>query len=103
MNAYQAFMTIIDADVIEDRREYDVQMLMSAYAMTFDEATDLYALIQAFFEPHANAVIEEMDAGIVREYLVEAEHSDWDGWDERHKATLMLLIHDIRLYVSVSK
>ena len=35
--------------VLEDRREYDAEMLMDAYVLTKAESEELYSLVQAEF------------------------------------------------------
>lgn len=50
MKVKTIFEEIIKNDLLEDRREYDVELLMTSYRLTELEATELEALIQAEFK-----------------------------------------------------
>jgi hypothetical protein len=47
MNIREIFNEIIANDLLEDRREYSREDLMSAYGMNEDQAEHLYWLIQS--------------------------------------------------------
>jgi hypothetical protein len=42
----EAMRQIIAADVLEDRLEYDVEMLAECYDLTLDQAQELYAALR---------------------------------------------------------
>ena len=42
----EIFKFIIDEDLLDDRREYDVDDLKTSYDLSFCEASELFAMIQ---------------------------------------------------------
>ncbi len=90
-----------DDAILEDRREYDAEMLATMYGLTAQEADDLYWLIQDLFDPNTPIPLDRCSPDLLREALVEAAHSDLDGWDNPHdKVVIYRFLTDMRRYVS---
>ncbi len=98
---YKAIRSILDEDVLEDRSEYDTDQLMTMYDLTLDETTDLSNWIKGYMDLPVN--FSKANPTVIQEYFEEADHNDWDGWDERHKATLYLLVQDLQRWVRSCK
>lgn len=97
MNLRELMSDIVDKELLEDRREYTETDLKLAYALTDEEARDLYSLIQAEFEPDL-PYLDAITPEVVKEYLEESIHGDWEGFREEHKLALDLMIADLRRY-----
>lgn len=84
------FQSLIDCNLIEDRREYTIGDLEKAYRLEFDDARELYWMIFQYFQPIKPSPINEEK--IRREYAMIAR--DLDGLREAH---LMRIIRNKRL------
>lgn len=90
---------IVDYNVLEDRREYDVDMLKTMYSLTDDEAQDLYYLIQRNFDQGLTVDVSKEPADRIKEYFVEAEHNDYEGWNGHDKVVMLKVVDDLRRWL----
>jgi hypothetical protein len=90
---------MIENEALEDRREYEVIDLISAYHLTEEEGRDLKFLISREFDTSHIGSIDTIDAEVIKEYLQESIHEDWEGpYTEHDRITLIGLIDDIIRY-----
>jgi len=75
---------IVDLGYLEDRREYDQEELQRSYQLTPIEADDLHWMIQRNFQEFNAVKLEDIPAEEFKEHFMEAQHNNWDGWDEEH-------------------
>jgi hypothetical protein len=98
------FDEIKNSHEFEDRREYQPEDLQRMYGLSLLEAGDLYYLIQREFDPtiQQNPSLDNIPAEVFKEYFLEAQHSNWDGWDDEHdRLTLDRVLDDLILYSQV--
>jgi hypothetical protein len=104
---WQTYEGIIDADVLEDRREYVTEDLQKAYDLNTLEAIYLERLIQSNFDPEAESLYRshwtDEDAQNLAECVTESIHQGLDGWDDRDKAVITLYLHDLGLALKAMK
>lgn len=99
---YEVMTSIIDDDVLEDRREYTPDMLMNMYSLTPEEAAQLHSWIDEQFKPPH--VTNDLNyARLYFQMIDEAEHQNFDGWDDTAKGVIYLFLTDIRRAVRVSQ
>jgi hypothetical protein len=98
--------SMIDDGTIEDRREYDQQMLKTMYDLTDEESIDLEWLIMNEFDPQmplAIRTLETLHGKQMREFLIEALHGNLDGWDSEHdRVTILRFIQDMVRFVKAT-
>jgi hypothetical protein len=89
---------ILDENLIDDRREYSLDDLASAYPhLNEEEIACLYNLIHDFAESEG-LTVRMVKPEIIKEYLQEMIHNSFDGWNEASQPVLMSLIFDIMRY-----
>lgn len=93
-------------DVLEDRREYDYQMLKDCYPDLSDlEVAKLYVAIQDHFDPYTPQpmevsleTIEKAKPADVQKaldfFFVEGAHNNFDGYGAYQKLTIYTLLAD---------
>lgn len=86
-----------DTGVLEDRREYTREDLQKMYVLSDADSNDLYSFVQEQFESGLPD-LDKIPAEVVKEYLEESIHGDWEGFQEKHKDALDLMITDLRRY-----
>jgi hypothetical protein len=93
----EVFDSMIDDGTIEDRREYDRDMLIKMYDLNKDEANVLYQIIEEMFQPEMMAMdLTNMNAEYIKEYLLESIHGGWEGFDSGAQIAFMLMIGDLK-------
>lgn len=106
---FQLFDEIRDKGQLEDRLEYDAEMLRNSYDLTEQEADDLHYLIQRQADPDMlelpdSKLAEKVDANALLEGINEAVHGGLDGWDNPHDcAVIIRFIDDMIRYAKHSK
>ncbi len=90
--AYEAWRRIMDEDVLEDRREYEIDQLETMYGLDNEDAGQLHILIQDSFEPRGWATEPAQD---LKDMLGEAEHEGFDGWSDSDRFVIMAFLADI--------
>ena len=88
-----------DDDVLEDRREYDKEMIRTGYDLNKYDGEMLYNLIQGNFRPNW----DKYTAKEVYDMIGEAEHEGFDGWSESDRVVIMAFLADIGLALQMSK
>lgn len=81
---------------LEDRREYDVEQLARMYAFTEIEATDLEQRIQRDFLRAPQ--LSDISAEVFKEYVLESQHSNWEGFTDAQRIAIEAMLEDLRLY-----
>lgn len=94
----KVFGSIKKNDLLEDRREYSIECFMTAYGFNYDDARDLYNMVQGEF-----VSMKEIPADVIKEYFEESIHGGWDGFDETQQAAISILLADIQIYFEASK
>ena len=93
-----AFDSIVNEDLIEDRHEYMPEDLHLSYPeLTHPEVMSLDHLIQQRFdpkEPNHNDVTK-VPAEVMSEYLAEFLHGSTDGWSNQERLVILELFRDI--------
>lgn len=103
---------IVQEDLLEDRREYDVQLLQTSYELGIGEAMELHELIQSNFVVKNETVEEDAlfdalktivahDGMQVKralvEYIAESEQGSWDGYTASDVASITAFMTDFAL------
>lgn len=92
--AQRIFRQICRSDaILEDRREYDAEMLATMYGLDTANAAELYALVRAEF-----GNVDSVAPEVVSEYFREATHGGWDGWTKAERHVINRLMADIVTY-----
>ncbi len=88
-----------EADVIEDRREYDEEEFARSYPdLTAEQVSYLHELVQSRFENVASLYRSSWSATngrIVAETITEAIHQGLDGWSDGEQVVIRLFLHDL--------
>ena len=97
---YRIWQELDDAELLEDRREYDEDMLRKAYPiLTKPMAYYLWHLIQRQFEPNVATLYRThwryMDAKYLAENITEALHQSLNGWSDGEMVIIELFLHDL--------
>lgn len=100
---YTTMMSIVDQDVLEDRREYTAEDLMNMYVLMPEEAAQLHSWIDEQFRTPPKMATDLARAYIFMQMVDEAEHQNFDGWDDMAKGVIYLFLTDIRRAVRVSQ
>lgn len=107
-NVYDIWTQMIDDGTIEDRKEYDKEMLLTMYFNGLPASPNeliqvnyLYRLIQTGFDPDAGSILSQ-DPKQIGETLQEACHQSLDGWEPGEKVIIELFLQDIAKAVKLS-
>ncbi len=97
---YRIWQELNEAELLEDRREYDEEMLRKSYPeLTKPMAYYLWHLIQRQFEPNVatlyRTIWSDRDAQILAGNITESLHQSLDGWDDGEKVIIELFLHDL--------
>lgn len=109
INKVQAiFDEIVEAGLLEDRREYGDEDLQEMYSLTGQEAHDLLYLIQREFKtefsPRDGVNFDSLEAETVKEFIQEAVHGNLDGWENEHdRLVIQRFLDDMVVYCVASK
>jgi protein tyrosine/serine phosphatase len=100
----KALQNIYDLDELENYRSNSPEELQEMYEdLSKEESVYLYRLIQEHFEIGVGDVsLDNLPPEIIKEYLMESEHNNWDGHGEG-RPVLISLVHDIKRYYTHSK
>ena len=95
MTAEQAFLDIVKNGVLEDRREYDREMLQEGYGLCESEAEALYQHIQVRFQASIDDVVA-MPAQDLKDILGSALIDTYlEGWTETQVVTIESFLLDL--------
>ncbi len=97
---YSTWQELSDNDVLEDRREYDLELLAESEPhLNPEQVTYLYDLIQIPFEQYVATLYRttwsDKDAQVLAENITESIHQSLDGWDDGEKVIIELFLHDL--------
>ncbi len=97
---YRIYEELFNADLLEDRREYDEELLRKSYPiLTKPMAYYLWHLIQRQFEPNVatlyRTIWSDKDAQILAGNITESLHQSLDDWDDGEKVIIELFLHDL--------
>ncbi len=89
-----------DNDLLDDRREYDVEEFERSYPeLSREQATYLNEMVQSYFEPNVGSLYRSQwsdgNARVLAETITEAIHQDFDGWSGGEKVIIRLFLHDL--------
>jgi len=89
-----------DADVLDDRREYDEEEFQLSYPdLSSEQVSYLNDMVQSYFEPDVASLYRSRwsdgNARILAETITEAIHQDFDGWSDGEKVIIRLFLHDL--------
>ncbi len=97
---YSTWQELRDDDMLEDRREYDLELLAESEPhLNPEQVSYLYDLIQMPFEPNVatlyRTIWSDKDAQILAGNITESLHQSLDGWDDGEKVIIELFLHDL--------
>jgi hypothetical protein len=104
---------MVKRNLLEDRREYTVDDLRSAYDLTTVDATALHRRIAEVVagSPLRDARVRTMDlrwmrdmddatlGARLREYFEESQHGSWEGFERQDLTGIRKLVTDAQLFV----
>lgn len=102
------YETIIDYDLLEDRREYSKEDLQVANPEMDSEQIDyLYRMIQSNFPTDPSETLyrsnwKAEDALKLAENISEAIHQEFDGWTEGEKVIIHLFLKDLEVAQAIA-
>jgi hypothetical protein len=102
---------IVENDLLEDRREYDVAELQSSYQIGIGEALELHHIIQANFTAETPTLPNEMFESIktivsypgmqvkraLCEYIEESDFQGWEGYTAADIGSIDAFLKDLAL------
>lgn len=97
---HEIYQGILENDLLEDRREYSIDDLMSSYSypngpiMQRREAQYLYQMIQNNFDPEVTP-IEKVTPEAIKQYFEDTLFNNFDGWEPHEIPVVMAVIADI--------
>jgi hypothetical protein len=102
---HDLFLDIVDAGLLEDRREFVQVELKAVYDLTDEEADDLYWMIQNEFDKDGinDRMIATTEPELIKEAIVEGNHSGWDGWTEHEWIVIRRYQADIVRYAKFAR
>lgn len=91
------FMSMLNEDLVEDRREYQPEDHSKMYGLNRPESEELFQLIQERFDPDVPdpSEVHDVPPGHLHEYLVEYPGSAIDGWSNQEQLIILELFRDI--------
>ncbi len=89
----RVWRSMIDQDLIDDRREYDIDMLQKMYVLNKDDAKVLYLAIQGITDPRRS--YHQGGAHVFLEMVQEAIHQGLDGWSDHDQMVIVAFLSDI--------
>jgi hypothetical protein len=111
---YRIWQELDDAELLEDRREYDEEMLRKAHPiLTKPMASYLRELIQLPFNPDYRNLYsmtpnndQEPDAQLrmscVSETIGECIHNSYEGWSDGEKVIIELFLMDLGIATNLA-
>ena len=111
---YRIWQNLDEADLLEDRREYDEDMLRQSYPiLTKPTAHYLHQLIQLPFNPDYKSLYDitpnssaEKDAYLrmscVSEVIGECMHNNLEGWSDGEKVVIQLFLMDLGIAANLT-
>jgi hypothetical protein len=95
MDIFEIFEEIRDDDsLLNDRREYSIDDLQSAYGLDQQEASDLQWLIANEIDPD-HIFFDALPAEGIKAFVQDALHGNLDGWEAHDKIVILQFIDDI--------
>ena len=115
-SVWKAWETIQDTEVLEDRREYDQEMLSTMYGLNEEQSHYLHQLIKLQFDPNYTdlySMIPSTRAGDYRnhkdrlidavvETFGESMHQSFDGWEDGEKVIISLYLMDVAIAANIT-
>ena len=98
------FMSILDDDVLEDRREYQPKDHSKMYGLDKTESEELFRLVQQEFDPTTKVPNKILDVRpeVLRDYFEAWLYDCRDGWSNQEQLTILQLFRDIQIAYEVT-
>jgi hypothetical protein len=82
---------MFELNQIEDRREYDQEMLMRMYDLTEQEAEDLHYLVQRVFDQELQTGNDptHIPSWVHKEFYLESSELEFEGFTDHERAVII--------------